>query len=147
MDASIGLDELMPVYGSRRSESFLRVVGSDLAPALPWGIFVTAVGIRATLLERRERKPGYDWREAVVIVTCGEARTTCHRHDRTRDQRHDERTSVAVPAIGFSGGWRVVLAVVDYARCNTLHVSTAASSEQEWGTVWWRSVAGMRTVP
>jgi hypothetical protein len=81
MDASIGLDELVPIYGSRRSESFLRVVGSDLAPALPWGIFVTAVGIRATLLERRERKPGYDWREAVVIVTCGEARTTCHRHE------------------------------------------------------------------
>ena len=72
MDASIGLDELMPVYGSRRSESLLRVVGSDLAPALPWGIFVIAVGIRATLLERRERKPGYDWREAVVIVACGE---------------------------------------------------------------------------
>ena len=82
MDASIGLDELIPFYGSRRSESFLRVVGSDLAPTLPWGIFVTAVGIRATLLERRERKPGYDWREAVVIVTCGEARTTCHRQIR-----------------------------------------------------------------
>ena len=89
MDASIGLDELMPVYGSRRSESFLRVVGSDLAPALPWGIFATAVGIRATLLERRERKPGYDWREAVVIVTCGEARTTCHRHDRAHHMRPD----------------------------------------------------------
>ena len=84
MDASIGLDELVPVYGSRRSESFLRVVGSDLAPALPWGIFVTAVGIRATLLERRERKPGYDWREAVVIVTCGEVRTTCHRQERAQ---------------------------------------------------------------